>query len=280
MADDAEFLKGRDGQDPNLRRPRYSSNPLVNLFFGSANFVLRTGYKRTIGIRDLWTLKGDSKTQVVDERVQKMWREEKAKPNPSLLSVLIRLAPGLFLGAIILFFLNMLMQLVPVIVLPYFISWLTYDPSNFEPFQQNVTIDTNGTVVTVPVWIDPSQLLDGAEVAMSPKPTAVEDYWGWVFASIIVASGILSAFFEAHAFRFAQEATVRVRAAIMLLVYQKTLIASSEASPPTGMILALLTSDTNVIGILLPQLFMYLNAPLQLIGPSHPRQSVQIVAAP
>lgn len=55
----------------------------------------------------------------------------------------------------------------------------------------------------------------------------------------------------------------------MLLVYQKTLVASAEAAPPAGKVLALLTSDVNVIGLMLPQIFQFIYVPLQLIGTTH-----------
>jgi hypothetical protein len=54
----------------------------------------------------------------------------------------------------------------------------------------------------------------------------------------------------------------------MLLVYRKTLYASTEAAPPAGKVLALLTSDVNVIGLLLPQLLSFVASPVQLIGTS------------
>jgi len=41
----------------------------------------------------------------------------------------------------------------------------------------------------------------------------------------------------------------QLRAGIMLLVYKKALTASTDASPPSGKIMTLLTSDVNIIGI-------------------------------
>lgn len=155
------------------QRPQFSKNPISRVFFFDANSVIRRGARcgfcsfmvlifpsQTLTIQDLWQLNKANQTKTVEHRVRKLWSEELKREQPWLLRVrpildhtvsfllkaLVRLAPGVFTGAIVLCFLNsanifgtilftdvlVLMQLVPVILLPFFISWLTYDPSYYE----------------------------------------------------------------------------------------------------------------------------------------------------
>lgn len=58
------------------------------------------------------------------------------------------------------------MQLVSVIVLPYFINWITYNPDFYRIQFVNVTI--NGVNFTYP--IDPIDLLANASISLPPEP--------------------------------------------------------------------------------------------------------------
>lgn len=52
----------------------------------------------------------------------------------------------------------------------------------------------------------------------------------------------------------------------MVLIYQKTLSASRDESPPAGNVIALLTTDVNSITIFLPMILQNLFNFVQVVG--------------
>ena len=54
----------------------------------------------------------------------------------------------------------------------------------------------------------------------------------------------------------------------MVMVYHKALTTSIDASPPSGKVMTLLTSDVSTLCLNIPILFQYIMTPVQLIGTS------------
>jgi len=57
-----------------------------------------------------------------------------------------------------------------------------------------------------------------------------------------------------------------MRTALMMLIYEKTLHASREDIPPAGKLLTLLTTDANLLALLVPLAWQFFFIPVQLIG--------------
>eukprot|EP01128_Nolandella_sp_AFSM9_P005804 TRINITY_DN287_c0_g1_i1.p1 TRINITY_DN287_c0_g1~~TRINITY_DN287_c0_g1_i1.p1 ORF type:complete len:1308 (+),score=249.92 TRINITY_DN287_c0_g1_i1:336-3926(+) len=128
----------------------------------------------------------------------------------------------------------MALQLVPSIVLPYFIEWIERS-SDWDPSY------------TVSEYISKNQD-------------------GFIYAGIISGAVFLEAFFDAHAKFAAQELTVRIKSALMMLVYDKSLTIAAADSPTPGKILTLITSDAVVISYNLPIVINFALLPVQLIA--------------
>eukprot|EP01127_Copromyxa_protea_P009587 TRINITY_DN2277_c0_g1_i1.p1 TRINITY_DN2277_c0_g1~~TRINITY_DN2277_c0_g1_i1.p1 ORF type:complete len:1277 (+),score=324.69 TRINITY_DN2277_c0_g1_i1:241-3831(+) len=95
------------------------------------------------------------------------------------------------------------------------------------------------------------------------KDSTEENWWGWIYISVVVGSSIINSVMQNHMMLMLNQSALRIMSGLQLLIYDKVL-KIPLAGENSGKIVSLMTSDTEIIGRNMPTIIFSISAPIQV----------------
>ncbi|CEP10034.1 hypothetical protein [Parasitella parasitica] len=169
--------------------PEENTNIFGRLTFSWMTPLMQLGYKTPLIMEDLWDLKHEDEAQVVGQRFQIYWEKEMAKEKPSLLRALVFTLGGPFLFAAVLKAIQDVLQFTQPLLLQELMGWVS------------------------------SYMTD------NPKP----GYHGVFIAVGMFLTAFAQTMFLHQYFQLCFTTGMKMRAALVTAIYQKTLVLSNAS---------------------------------------------------
>ncbi|RCH98429.1 ATP-binding cassette, sub-C (CFTR MRP), member 9, partial [Rhizopus stolonifer] len=172
-----------------LDSPEEKTNIFGRLTFNWMTPLMRLGYQKPLSMEDLWNLKSDDQSAFVSAQFQQNWQKELTKKKPSLLKALVKTLGGPFALAALFKALQDALQFTQPWLLKKLMGWVTSYNSDV------------------------------------PEPA----YLGIVIAVSMFLTAIAQTMFLHQYFQRCFMTGMRLRAALVTAIYQKTLVLSNAS---------------------------------------------------
>ncbi|KAF1798871.1 P-loop containing nucleoside triphosphate hydrolase protein [Mucor lusitanicus] len=176
-------------EDDELDSPEEKTNIFGRLTFSWMTPLMRLGYQKPLTMDDLWNLKSDDQSAVVGVKFQENWQKELNKAKPSLLRALVKTLGGPFALAAFFKALQDILQFTQPMLLKKLMVWVTSYNSEY------------------------------------PEPA----YRGVLIAIAMFITAICQTMFLHQYFQRCFSTGMRLRAALVTSIYQKTLVLSNAS---------------------------------------------------
>ncbi|CEP11799.1 hypothetical protein [Parasitella parasitica] len=176
-------------EEDGLDSPEDKTNIFGRLTFGWMTPLMRLGYQKPLTMDDLWNLKLDDQAAVVGVKFQENWQKELSKSKPSLLRALVKTLGGPFALAALFKALQDILQFTQPMLLKKLMIWVTSYNSDL------------------------------------PEPA----YRGVLIAIAMFLTAICQTMFLHQYFQRCFSTGMRLRAALVTSIYQKTLVLSNAS---------------------------------------------------
>ncbi|KAG2236972.1 hypothetical protein INT48_002041 [Thamnidium elegans] len=172
-----------------LDSPEEKTNIFGRLTFSWMTPLMRLGYQKPLVMDDLWNLKSDDQSAIVGAKFQHNWQQEMNKEKPSLLRALVKTLGGPFFLAALFKALQDVLQFTQPLLLKQLMKWVTSYNSD------------------------------------EPQPA----YRGIMIAIGMFLTAICQTMFLHQYFQRCFMTGMRLRAALVTSIYQKTLVLSNAS---------------------------------------------------
>ncbi|KAI9470014.1 MAG: multi drug resistance-associated protein MRP [Benjaminiella poitrasii] len=169
--------------------PMEKTNVFGRLTFSWMTPLMRLGYKSPLVMDDLWNLRHDDEAAFISEKFQKNWKMELKKEKPSLFWALFKTLGGPFMFAALFKGIQDILQFLQPILLKELMGWV------------------------------------GSYLTDSPEP----GYKGVFIAVFMFITAFTQTMFLHQYFHLCFTTGMRIRAALVTAIYQKTLILSNAS---------------------------------------------------
>ncbi|KAI7889943.1 multi drug resistance-associated protein MRP [Mucor mucedo] len=207
--------------------PEEKTNIFGRLTFSWMTPLMRLGYQKPLAMDDLWNLKSDDQSAIVGAKFQENWRKEMSKAKPSLLRALVKTLGGPFFLAALFKALQDILQFTQPLLLKILMKWVTSYNSD------------------------------------EPQPA----YRGVFIAVAMFFTAICQTMFLHQYFQRCFMTGMRLRAALVTSIYQKTLVLSnaSRQKSTVGEIVNHMSVDAQRLMDLCTYFHIVWSGPLQII---------------
>ncbi|OAD00212.1 hypothetical protein MUCCIDRAFT_166009 [Mucor lusitanicus CBS 277.49] len=176
-------------EDDEMECPEEKANIFGRLTFSWMTPLMQLGYKTPLVMEDLWNLKHEDEAQVVAKRFQKHWKREMDKEKPSLFRALVFTLGGPFLFAAVLKAIQDVLQFTQPLLLRELMGWV------------------------------------GSYLTDTPEP----GYRGAFIAVGMFLTAFAQTMFLHQYFQLCFTTGMKMRAALVTAIYQKTLVLSNAS---------------------------------------------------
>ncbi|KAI8647805.1 multi drug resistance-associated protein MRP [Parasitella parasitica] len=177
------------GEGVEMDCPEEQTNIFGRLTFSWMTPLMQLGYKTPLIMEDLWNLKHEDEAQVVGQRFQNYWKKEMTKEKPSLFRALVFTLGGPFLFAAVLKAIQDVLQFTQPLLLRELMGWVS------------------------------SYMTD------NPEP----GYYGVFIAVGMFLTAFAQTMFLHQYFQLCFTTGMKMRAALVTAIYQKTLVLSNSS---------------------------------------------------
>ncbi|KAI9475895.1 MAG: multi drug resistance-associated protein MRP [Benjaminiella poitrasii] len=214
-------------EEDELDSPEEKADIFSRLTFSWMTPLMRLGYKKPLTMDDLWNLKTDDQSAIVGYKFQQNWEKESQKANPSLLRVLVKTLGG-----------------------PYALS------AFFKALQDILQFTQPMLLKRLMVWVT-------SYASDEPEPA----YRGVLIAVAMFFTAICQTMFLHQYFQRCFTTGMRLRAALVTAIYQKTLVLSntSRQKSTVGEIVNHMSVDAQRLMDLCTYFHIVWSGPLQII---------------
>ncbi|KAI8384080.1 multi drug resistance-associated protein MRP [Blakeslea trispora] len=169
--------------------PEEKSNIFQRLTFSWMTPLMQLGYKNPLVMDDLWNLNHEDQSQVINQKFKMHWQKELKKENPSLLRALVMTVGGPFIFAGALKACQDILQFTQPLLLRELMKWVT------------------------------------SYLSEDPQP----GYRGGFIALAMFATAVAQTMFLQQYFHFCFTTGMKLRAALVTSIYQKTFLLSNSS---------------------------------------------------
>ncbi|KAI7899459.1 multi drug resistance-associated protein MRP [Cokeromyces recurvatus] len=207
--------------------PIEKTNIFGRLTFSWMTPLMQLGYKSPLVMDDLWNLRHDDETAVISQKFQKNWNKELQKEKPSLFRALFKTLGGRFMFAALFKAIQDILQFLQPILLKELMGWV------------------------------------GSYLTDNPEPS----YKGVFIAVFMFITAFTQTMFLHQYFHLCFTTGMRIRAALVTAIYQKTLVLSnaSRQQSTVGEIVNRMSVDAQRLMDLCTNFHISWSGPFQII---------------